>query len=142
MTYIGGFFDGEGCFALCKKGDDAWFISVSVAQCNRPILEAIQNTLGCGGGLYERKFSGTGEKKVYELIYTYGAALEAAKKLAPYVIMKRPQAEVLIEYCEKYGSFLKHTKGLTEEQKTARHVERNAAAEAARQRNQIRRASI
>lgn len=132
MDYIAGFFDGEGCVCLVRQSTDIWAAIFSVAQSTRPILEEIRDVLDCGGTICEKKYTGSGERTAYELIYRSTKAIAAAKLLIPYLRIKRAQAEALVEYYERYGNYLKHTKGLTAAEVNARHAERNMAAEATR----------
>lgn len=132
LNYIAGFFDADGCVSLMRQGCDLWVVNVSFAQSSRPILEEIRASLDCGGTICEKRYTGSGERTAYELIYRATKGIAAAKALIPHLRVKRAQAEALVEYYEKYGNYLKHTKGLTAAEVNARHAERNTAAEATR----------
>lgn len=48
-NYIVGFVDGEGCFCITRdKSSYRLLFEIELRENDKPILEAIQSTLGCG----------------------------------------------------------------------------------------------
>lgn len=97
LAYFAGFFDGEGCiFPHIPDG------TVHLVVCNtKPkVLYELQKRLG--GSIRHYPPSRDGERTVYQWgIFNRKDCLNALKRLYPYLIIKRKQAEIAIELLEK-----------------------------------------
>ena len=124
LSYLGGVFDGEGCVAIHKNGNQhlghpGYTARITVAMADGIIPMLFRNTFG--GTLRKR----TKQKEHWKTIYwwTIGGlnSLPALKDLLPFVIIKRPQIEVaihLLETMRRSGS-----KGLSDEESALREVD-------------------
>lgn len=118
LAYMAGFFDGEGSvevYAYERKADNngggaAGSLSISATQkVNAPLL----GMQSMWGGSIRRNARGLFEWKV-----SGGKAAQALREMLPYLIVKRRQAELAIEF----QSLLRSRGGvrLTEEEKSRR----------------------
>ena len=105
MQYIAGFFDGEGNVRLRRtfsKASNHWFIraEMGIANVYQPILEEIQSQLG--GKIRKR------QNKHRPIYFLYWSSLDDIKRivksLRPYLIIKAPQADLLINYLDRHSS--------------------------------------
>lgn len=82
-AYIAGFIDGEGCISITKRKDKeykngySFYSNIRITNTNLEILEWIKNILDCGGHL---------------------KACIIAKELLPFLIVKKKQAEILLDF--------------------------------------------
>ena len=89
LSYIAGYFDGEGCIYADSHG-----IRVFITNTYLPMLEAINEYFGGIGKIvvkkrYERDVA---NKECYILTFWSGRAETVLKELEPYLVEKRPQA--------------------------------------------------
>jgi hypothetical protein len=95
LAWVAGFVDGEGCFIISPEGA----VSLTIINTSLTSLQFILQTLGVGR-IYDRKQK---VNKTQFMLGVYGNnCVEAIKKLLPYLIEKKPQAETLLEYREVY----------------------------------------
>ena len=98
IAYIAGFWDGEGCFSLANG-----HIKLSLANTNPMVMQFISRALFSGSiynSLKERKRN---YPQRPQLVLQIGAepAIEAFCRLVlPYLIVKREECEVVLEYLE------------------------------------------
>ena len=92
-SYIAGFFDGDGCVSIEKKGRH---INLVIGQRDREVLDCIQQYLGYGT---IRFYKG---KTDYHLLYisSMDKIIEFSNRILPYSIVKRRQLELAIEFCK------------------------------------------
>lgn len=92
LSYLAGFFDGEGTIQIAKQSGG---LLIQVAQCNRWILELFR--MQFGGSIHE-----VIKPKPYTNIYMWSiAALKASsflETIKPYLTLKKPEAILAIEY--------------------------------------------
>jgi len=102
LSWLAGFLDGEGCVRLSsfknKKTERLSFCPwVSITNTDLPTLKAIQAEYG--GNLYLGKEGGKhykGSKNSFVLVWQGKRAIEFLKLIAPYVILKKPQIELML----------------------------------------------
>ena len=99
LSYLAGLFDGEGCILVYKaKSKQQYHARLQVMITYYPTLLDFQRYFG--GNLSK---AGNNGKQVYSW-YVEGTSnvLMICKSLLPYLREKKVQAEVMIEYCEKF----------------------------------------
>ncbi len=108
-AWAAGFVDGEGCFHLQKiwprpKVGDNWKPRIEVAQTDeRPILK-LQTMFG-GRVLKLKRRANRRQVWRWDLC---GVPVEKAlRRLIPYLVVKKEQAEIVLEYC----SIMSHDRG-------------------------------
>lgn len=91
LAYVAGFVDGEGCFTLSNHGA----ITLSIINTSKTALLFVQEVLEVGT-VTPRKQRVNKNQYLYR---AYGAnCIGIINKLLPYLIEKKEQAEVLLEY--------------------------------------------
>lgn len=99
LSYIAGFVDGEGSFTIgyynsSKKRGRYHKVVLQICQKDISVLQYIQIFLNVGhSSIYLREKTG-----VYYLRYQGKNAEEIAKLLYPYLIVKKSQAQVVVEF--------------------------------------------
>jgi len=108
IAYLAGLFDGEGCISIQQsknvKGIFNYCLKLIVHMNCKEIIDILQETFG--GSVYIRK------DKSYAWECTGTEADETLKLIVPYLIEKKKQAELGIDYSEifGYGHRIKRTK--------------------------------
>ena len=95
LSWMGGFFDGEGCVNLNKSG-----LRVVVTNTRLDALEIFQNYftgLGAKSKKYRRKNT-TAKKVCWQLVYWSNHAELVLKTLLPYMVLKKEEAETALMY--------------------------------------------
>ena len=108
IQYLAGFFDGEGCFYLGiqkakhPKNDKLYpKAQVMLSQSGEiglQLLERIQ--IQYGGSLYTHLKPGQHKatKTAYKIYWNKSEAIELIKALLPYLIVKKTEAEQVLNY--------------------------------------------
>ena len=95
LSYLAGFFDGEGCISILKstKGNwnPAYFLQAQIGQKYGNILDWVKENFG--GNVYK--------KRDQTWIVTNFKAYEFIKLITPYLKYKKPQAELAIKFYEE-----------------------------------------
>jgi len=108
IAYIAGFFDGEGCFYLGtqkgRNGKDYPKAQILLSQSGPEgleILNKIQETVG--GNLYTHLVAGQykATKTAYKLWWNADEGKLLIKTLLPYLIIKKKEAQAVLEYLER-----------------------------------------
>ena len=107
--YLAGFLDGEGCFRASirhRRGSIEASVSIEIAQVNLRILELIRADYG---GTILRKTNGlnkdAGIIHIYRLSwYSLDDIRSLLLLVAPYLICKKTQAELLLAYTARHSS--------------------------------------
>ncbi len=99
LAYLAGFFDGEGCVGVYKKGQHKNHeVRISIAQVDPKPIQLFQSVFGGNIGIqkgnYENRF---GIKDLFRLQYTGNRAKDVLANLYPYLIVKREKAAVALE---------------------------------------------
>lgn len=96
-AYLAGFFDGEGCVTLGQNGS----IALGIVNTNLPILNLFKEVLG--GTVASRLQMVNKPQYVWR---TYGpTAVSAGEVLLPFLIEKREQMEVVIDWFKTRDRF-------------------------------------
>lgn len=106
LAWAAGFLDGEGCIRVAKRdpGGDANYIyslSVSVTQNCRTTLEHFKDVLGIEGSICEFNSKSAVRSPVYLLTYNCTKARAVLELLRPFLVRKRREADVGIEFAER-----------------------------------------
>lgn len=120
LGWAAGMLDGEGTIGLYKhnKRTNQVTLKVSIGNTYKPALEFLQQFFNGWGSLYPlTKYPG--RKQVYAWCVSARQASEVVKKLAPYLIIKRAQAAVALEWARNIGAVGKR---LTDDQKAGRQM--------------------
>lgn len=121
--YIAGFFDGEGYIQIAKKAPNShsgapYWLTASMANTHKGVLEEIQKVIGNGKVIFHQGTNGW--KTHYRLTFYTLQALNFIKLIEPYLIIKKEEARLAIEFAEHLKSRHYGLK-LTEEELTVRH---------------------
>lgn len=102
MAWLGGLVDGEGSIAVARqtrKGyrTPIYYPKLVLIMTHGPTIQRAARILGCS---YKRKRSRNPlrHKDVYGIHLSAGPAIEAIRKLHPFLFTKQRQAEVAIEF--------------------------------------------
>lgn len=106
LAWSAGFLDGEGCIRVCKRdpGGDANFIyslEVTLSQNCLPTLEHFKDGLGIPSSIYVYPCTGKLRSTVYGLTYRCTKARALLELLEPYLVRKRVEAQVGIEFAQR-----------------------------------------
>jgi hypothetical protein len=98
LSYLAGFFDGEGSISILKRKKGDWnishFLRVSIGQKDGATLDWIKENFGGNVYLVSRNGSyvwAISDYKGYKFI----------KILSPFLLYKKPQAELAIKFYEE-----------------------------------------
>jgi len=101
LAYLAGLIDGEGTITLLPtypdRGIYATYLIVSNSE-ERLMNWLIKNFGGVVKEVRSRNSSLRSTKKCFNWILRTKKAAEIIEKCLPYLIVKRPQAEVILEY--------------------------------------------
>lgn len=105
LSYLAGFFDGEGCISILKyskksEWNASYFLQAQIGQKYGSTLDWVK--VNFGGNVYK--------KRDQTWIVTNFKAYEFIKLLMPYLKYKKPQAELAIKFYEEriLGAKRKH----------------------------------
>jgi hypothetical protein len=106
LAWAAGFVDGEGCIRIARRdpGGDAnpvYSLEVTITQNCLATLEHFKNVLGIKSSIYVFGGTGTARSPVYGLTYRCTRARELLEALHPYLVRKRLEAEVGIEFAHR-----------------------------------------
>lgn len=101
IAYLAGFFDGEGCVAIGKqkKSDDrnpTYALRVSISSSNVWIVHKIQ--FAFGGSIYVKLRTKGHNLDCWQWCVSGPKAMEFLKFILPYLHLKKPQAEIAIQF--------------------------------------------
>lgn len=91
IPYVAGFFDADGCVMIRKR---AYTICAEASQKYPAICEALQRQFG--GSIYKGK-----GREQYTWHLGSLKAVEFLRKVLPYLVHKKRQAEIVIEFVER-----------------------------------------
>jgi hypothetical protein len=100
LAYIAGIIDGEGHIGMVKT-QDGYDPVVSVANTSKELIDWIMNKVPTGALTTHQHLRKPNWKIGY--VYTissYADIVELLQKVLRYLIVKRRQAELMIEYCK------------------------------------------
>jgi len=95
LSYMAGFFDGEGCISVGVYGNDYLSIVVNIAQNKIDPLLLFQKHFG--GPIHKKmdKRYSFGPSHMYQVYTTVGK--KVLEGLVPYLVLKKPQAILGLE---------------------------------------------
>lgn len=113
-AYIAGFFDGEGMVGIYRDGvagvarqgrtnlrtNTTYNLVLKISQSSKPVLEWIASKVG--GWIVEVRVDS--ERKHYAICRKGDKAKNILQALAPYLIVKKEQAEKAIEFQERQSA--------------------------------------
>jgi len=118
-AYLAGILDGEGCLRISRTNQkdmvNPYFqASIQVGMQDKRVLEMFKTTFG--GSIYKDR-TVNGKLPVYRWrINSKRGSIKCLKKLMPYLITKREQAEILLSFCKNTPPPKKRSAGLSQEQ--------------------------
>lgn len=96
LIWAAGFIDGEGCLYIKEHKNSRFTPCITVAQVRRGPLEILEQLFG--GTIRVRSKQRANWRTVYAWELGGKLAVEAAlTKLRPYLILKQPECDVLLE---------------------------------------------
>lgn len=109
FAYIAGIIDGEGCFYFgkVKQGrygnGTQWHCKLAVTSTDKILTDWLNETFG---GCKEQRYRYTSKKTYERPIYRWDATGELLDyllpKIYPYLLIKKPQCEVMFEIRKTY----------------------------------------
>ena len=109
-AWLAGFIDGEGCIYIAKTKNEkvSWGFSytlrLEITQANKPVLEKIKNRIGFGSNVWNKSILKNRKpntwSEVYALKFSSNQAYEIIKNIYPYLVIKKKQASLAIEFQE------------------------------------------
>ena len=116
LPYIAGFFDGEGCISIQKHhGNGAYVLWVSITNTSPEPLRLMKEHWGGHFVLIRRHDP---QSNIYRLYLSTRRAATFIEDVLPYLIIKKPQAELALEYvthvddCNRMYRHIKGKKGV------------------------------
>ena len=100
LCYLAGYFDGEGTIGLYLRRNDSFMISCELGQTKKEAIKIFHKRFG--GSLKEMPANKIKNKKAYCRwnIHSQNDILYFLETLLPYLKEKKPQAELMVEYCK------------------------------------------
>lgn len=100
LAWAAGLFDGEGSFSVTKT-KDSYSIRANLEMTSLETIEDFNSIVKIG---YIRSRKGRGEhrKNTHTWYCQASEAADVARKLLPYLKLKKPQAEKVIEFNDKW----------------------------------------
>lgn len=96
-AYIAGFFDGEGCVFLHKRRNNSVGLMIDCSGTSEVTIKWLHSTTGVGS-IHYRKSRSDKHKQCYCWRVAGDAAESLLLQLLPYLKIKKPQAELGIEF--------------------------------------------
>lgn len=114
-AYIAGFFDGEGGIGITRKlTHNSYQLRLSICNTNFEVIKLIHEITG--GSLYFEKRVGDKQILQRQPIARLQIGGKLAEKLLidclPYLIVKKPQAELGIEFSQWWWTLPRNKKGV------------------------------
>ena len=125
LSWLGGFFDGEGSVSLVKKSGNSYVAFLSIPQSNKDILVGVRDLLGVGT-VHQAPVRGL--TKYTPFLYKAEAKLAAqvADAIIPFTVIKQRALVLVRDFQNHYGNYVsKGTVGTRAE----RELERQRMAE-------------
>lgn len=111
--YVAGFLDGEGCIQMVRQrsqGHYSWShrLLVAVSNTYEPIVRALHARYG---GVFGSREVKNGRKKVYYWHLSGQRVKNVLDEVMPYLIEKKPQAVMALDYLVKKTSTQRSGRG-------------------------------
>jgi hypothetical protein len=121
LSYLAGFFDGEGHIAIGTNrstgGKRRWYLRFACHQVNPLPLKLMKARWG---GSIQRTERHGNQRTIYEWVATSRMAEQAIRDLLPYLRIKRAEAELALEFQGILRIGSRHA--LTQEEEKARET--------------------
>lgn len=131
LAYVAGIVDGEGCISMRRRKGGACrpWCCVDIANTNEWLIRWLQFSFGGSIFIDHREKEGQeNHKRAYRLRLNQHASYEFLKVIYPYLRIKKPQAEIALEFYQttfKDGRLRRGTKGiLAESEKVIEEAQR------------------
>ncbi|MDX1573925.1 MAG: LAGLIDADG family homing endonuclease [Methylophaga sp.] len=107
LAWAAGFIDGEGCIHIYKqkynsrvsgKPGITHSLRITIGQNNLEVLEKLAEALGVHTTLHKTKRSFESNRQCYTLHINGKHALEAIRRIKPYLVRKLPEAEAALRF--------------------------------------------
>lgn len=106
LAWAAGVVDGEGCLHIARqtyrdprrRARPTYVFRPTVAQSDHHLLHHLHGVIGEHGYIHMRKRQRNMNKQPYVLDYSGPHAYAALRKLHPYLIGKRPEADVVFDF--------------------------------------------
>jgi hypothetical protein len=103
LAWAAGFVDGEGCIHLAKVKRTCghlinYRLRLTVSQNCLTTLEHLKGLLGVAGYLTKTRRRLQHNKQIYSLIYDGRHAHDVIASLAPYLVRKRLEAQIALDF--------------------------------------------
>jgi len=119
LAYLAGILDGEGCFNIYRGGKRPridYTGRLYVVSTDRVLIDWLQEHFG--GFTYTREVRIEWKTK-YEWILERSKSVEVCRAILPYLVIKKPQAELLILFQQSFTE-MKVGGRLTDDQRALR----------------------
>jgi LAGLIDADG endonuclease len=108
LAWAAGFIDGEGCIHIAKqryagKRAVTYRLGVSIAQNDRPALEALREAVGIHAPIFETKRAHNHSRQCYTLNFCGRDALRLLALVGQYLRRKRLEAETAFRFWVEGG---------------------------------------
>lgn len=101
LAWAAGFVDGEGCISVVEQQKpnqrSTHRVRFQVVQNSLPVLEHLNGVLGRIGRIYSLRRTAEHNRQLYTLILDGWKAVAVVAYLAPYLVRKKHEAEVLLD---------------------------------------------
>lgn len=108
LAYMAGLIDGEGTIGIERRGGGPTYKStrytlvVAIQMSDRPAIDHVARLFQ--RNIFVKTASGSMRKNAYRVTWQSRLAMELLKPLVPYLILKRPQALVGIQFQEEQSA--------------------------------------
>ena len=99
MLYLAGIIDGEGTIGISKLSKRLYQIRLSVGNTSEGLIDYLQDNYG-GNKFGPYKQKGEKRKDKFQWDCNGNKAIELIKQIEPYLIIKQPQAELVLKSWE------------------------------------------
>jgi hypothetical protein len=109
LRWHAGFVDGEGCIRIARRNpgngaNDIFSLELTISQNRLETLEYFKAGLGIRSSIYVYPCTGNLRRPVYGLTYRCTRANQALALLVPYLVRKRREALLGIEFADHVSS--------------------------------------
>ena len=107
FAYMAGFFDGEGCISTHTSNINGMTITINITNTKIEVLEWIKERFE-GSYILDKKSVSDKHKDAYTLMMTALPVIQKfVNSIYPYLIIKKPQADIAKLYFESRKNCLK-----------------------------------
>ena len=100
FSYLAGIVDGEGTIRIGKGGSTKYYASISVGNTNKEVIDLLTKTFGSKTRL--ERIGVPNRQSMYRWGTSGNLSVpKIIKRLLPYLIIKRKQAEIVLKFCAK-----------------------------------------